>query len=150
VEAARGVTTDQRSVAGAEDSTQAQHQRRRSNAVVGNARSRLESWLRAPLRLVELVVIRAVPTAGPAIVEELTRSLDHVSERLEALVLSHDSMNSAIASLTTLVCTLDLTSRAPASSGLEDQFDQLLALQQRTNDLLELVLAAFATPRQAG
>jgi hypothetical protein len=87
--------------------------------------------------------------ASPTLVTELTRRLDDTNERLETLIRFQESTNSALASLTALVCTLDLTPRASSSAGLEDQLDQLLALQQRTNDLLELVLAAFASPRQA-
>jgi hypothetical protein len=48
--------------------------------------------------------------------------------------------------LTTLICTLDLTRPAASPSGFEEQLDQLLALRQRTNDVLELVLASFAAP----
>jgi hypothetical protein len=99
---------------------------------------------------VATAVAREIPTVDASVVEELRASSAETNERLDGLARSQESTNSALASLTTVICTLDLSRPAPASHEVEDQLDQLLALQQRTNDLLELVLAAFASQPRAG
>jgi hypothetical protein len=112
-------------------------------------RSAIGWWVRVPCHLTRFVIGHAAPPENRTLVEELTRSLSQTNERLELLINSQESTRSALASLTTFVCTLDLKPPAPSSPGYEVQLDELLALQQRTNDLLELVLASFVAPRPA-
>jgi hypothetical protein len=114
-----------------------------------NPRAAVEWCLRLPLRVVAAAVEREIPRVDATVIEDLGARFVALDERLDALVRSQEATNSALASLTTVVCTLDLGRPAPASHEVEDQLDQLLALQQRTNDLLELVLAAFASQPRA-
>ena len=118
--------------------------------MLADLRSAVGWWMRVPCHLTRFVVGHAAPPQNRSLVEELTHSLTETNERLELLLRSQESTRSALASLTTFVCTLDLKPPAPASPGFEVQLDELLALQQRTNDLLELVLASFAAPRESG